>query len=65
MYSNLLLAAASAVPATSSWSIKVAIVMIICNIIAIAIGKYTIAKPSEPPACPHQLFLVAWGYQLC
>jgi photosystem I subunit 10 len=41
MYSTLLLAASS-VPATLDWSPKVAIVMIICNIIAIAFGKYTI-----------------------
>ena len=61
MYSNLLLAAASAVPATSSWSIKVAFVMVICNIVAIAIGKYTIAKPSEPPSLPSPDFFGGMG----
>ena len=31
-------------PSTVEWSPKVALVMIICNIIAIAIGKYGIQK---------------------
>jgi photosystem I subunit X len=39
VYSSLL---AAAVPSTLEWSPKVAIVMIICNILAIAIGKYSI-----------------------
>lgn len=51
MYSALLVAAAS-VPTTVSWSPKVAVVMILCNILAIAIGKYTIQQPSAPPALP-------------
>ena len=32
-------------PATISWSPKVALVMIVANVIAIAIGKATIKKP--------------------
>lgn len=51
-YSALLLAVSSVAPATVSWSPKVAIVMIICNILAIAIGKYTIKHPSEGSALP-------------
>jgi photosystem I subunit 10 len=51
MYSTLI-AAAGAVPATLEWSPKVAIVMIICNIIAIAIGKYKIQQPNVGPALP-------------
>jgi photosystem I subunit X len=39
-------------PNTVSWSPKVAIVMIVCNIIAIAFGKYTIKNPSSGPALP-------------
>ena len=31
-------------PATLSWSPKVALVMIVCNVIAIAVGKATIAS---------------------
>ena len=33
-------------PATISWSPKVGLVMIVCNIIAIAIGKATIKQPN-------------------
>lgn len=50
--STLLLAVATAVPTTLEWSPKVAIVMIICNILAIAFAKFTIQKPSEGPAMP-------------
>ncbi|GBF80722.1 photosystem I reaction center subunit PsaK [Aphanothece sacrum] len=49
MYSTLLL---TAVPSTIVWSPKVAFVMIACNIVAIAFGKLTIAKPSEGPGLP-------------
>lgn len=34
------------------WSPKVAIIMIICNVIAIAFGKYTMKSPSEGPGLP-------------
>lgn len=52
MSSSLLLVAASNVPSTLEWSPKIAIVMIICNIIAIAIGKFTIQKPDVGPQLP-------------
>lgn len=52
MFSSLVLAAASTVPTTLEWSPKVAIIMIICNIIAIAIGKFTIQKPDVGPQLP-------------
>lgn len=42
----------AAVPNTLTWSPKVAAVMVICNIIAIAIGKFTIKYPSAGPAMP-------------
>ncbi len=42
----------AAVPHTPSWSPKVAAVMIVCNILAIVIGKLTIKYPSAPPAMP-------------
>ncbi|MGF1566835.1 MAG: photosystem I reaction center subunit PsaK [Nodosilinea sp.] len=42
----------AAVPNTLTWSPKVAAVMIICNILAIAIGKFTIKYPSAGPALP-------------
>ncbi|MEO0489633.1 MAG: photosystem I reaction center subunit PsaK [Cyanobacteria bacterium J06659_2] len=40
------------VPTTLEWSPKVAIVMVICNVLAIAIGKFTIKYPSVGPALP-------------
>jgi photosystem I subunit X len=42
----------AAVPPTLAWSPKVAVVMIVCNILAIAFGKLTIKYPSAPPAMP-------------
>lgn len=60
-YSTLLLAAAANVPNTISWSPKVAIVMILCNILAIAFGKATINKPSSDPALPSPEFFGGMG----
>lgn len=42
----------AAVPPTLTWSPKVAIVMVICNVVAIAVGKFTIKYPNEGPALP-------------
>lgn len=61
MHSTLLLAAAASVPPTSEWSLKVAVVMIVCNILAIAFGKLTIAKPSEGPGLPSPAFFGGMG----
>ena len=51
MYSTLLMAA-TAVQGSSEWSPKVAIVMIICNILAIAFGKATIQQQNVGPTLP-------------
>ena len=40
------------VPTTLEWSPKVAIVMVVCNVLAIAFGKLTIKMPSEKPGLP-------------
>ena len=40
-------------PATLSWSPKVALVMIVCNVIAIAIGKATIKHPNVGAQLPN------------
>lgn len=40
-------------PATVSWSPKVALVMIVCNVIAIAIGKATIKQPNVGAQLPN------------
>ncbi len=60
MYSSMLLAATS-VPTTLEWSPKVAVVMIVCNILAIAFGKATIKKPSEGPAMPSSNLFGGFG----
>ncbi|MGK7945795.1 MAG: photosystem I reaction center subunit PsaK [Microcystaceae cyanobacterium] len=60
MMSHLILAAA-AVPATVSWSPKVAMVMIICNIIAIAFGKATIQQQNVGPGLPAPRFFGNMG----
>ncbi len=43
---------AATVPSTVSWSPKVAIVMIACNIAAIAFGKFTIKNQNAGPGLP-------------
>lgn len=51
----------AAVPTTLEWSPKVAVVMILCNVLAIAIGKFTIKYPSEGPALPSPAFFGGMG----
>ncbi|MCP9850118.1 photosystem I reaction center subunit PsaK [Cyanobium sp. Morenito 9A2] len=43
-------------PATISWSPKVALVMIVANVIAIGIGKATIKYPNEGAKLPNAAF---------
>jgi len=52
IYSTVLLAVQSSVPTTVEWSPTVAIVMVICNILAIAFGKFTMKEPSAKPGLP-------------
>ncbi|MEB3213009.1 MAG: photosystem I reaction center subunit PsaK [Leptolyngbyaceae bacterium] len=52
---------AAATPTTVVWNTNVAIVMIACNIVAIAIGKLTIQKPSEGPELPMSPFFGGMG----
>ena len=42
-------------PATVTWSPKVALVMIVCNVIAIAVGKATIKHPNVGATLRTQL----------
>ncbi len=51
----------AAVPTTLEWSPKVAIVMVICNVLAIAIGKFTIKYPNVGPALPANNFFGGMG----
>ncbi|NEP00119.1 MAG: photosystem I reaction center subunit PsaK [Symploca sp. SIO2E9] len=57
----LLADVAAAVPPTVEWSPTVGIVMIICNVLAIAIGKYTIQNPSVGPSLPSPEFFGGMG----
>ena len=49
---SLVLAVQSTVPATSEWTPGVGLVMILCNLLAIAIGRYAIANPGIGPDIP-------------
>lgn len=51
----------AAVPDTLTWSPKVAVVMILCNILAIAFGKLTIKYPSAGPAMPSPELFGGFG----
>lgn len=52
MLETLLLIAAD-VPRTVEWSPLVGGVMVICNILAIALGKATMSNPGVGPALPN------------
>jgi photosystem I subunit 10 len=43
------------------WSPTVGIIMILCNVIAIAFGKSTISYPSSEPALPSDKFFGGFG----
>lgn len=49
MLTSVLLAT---VPNTLAWSPKVAGVMVLCNLLAIAIGRFTIQQPNVGPELP-------------
>ncbi len=49
-------------PATVSWSPKVALVMILCNVVAIMVGKATIKHPNEGAALPNSTFFGGLGH---
>ena len=52
---------AIAAPSTVAWSPKVAVVMILCNVLAIAIGKFKIDQPSVGPALPSPALFGGMG----
>jgi photosystem I subunit X len=58
LLTTLLLTAA---PRTLDWSPTVAIVMILCNVVAIAFAKYTIQQPNAGPAMPSPNFFGGFG----
>ena len=58
MFSSTLLAA---IPAPLEWSPTVGIIIILSNIFAIAVGKFTIKYPSAEPALPAPNFFGGFG----
>ena len=58
MITTLLL---TATPRTLEWTPAVAIVMIACNSLAIAIAKFTIKNPSAAPAMPSPNMFGGFG----
>jgi photosystem I subunit 10 len=51
MISNLVLAV-QYTPSTIDWNPSVAIIMIVCNLFAVAIGRYAIQNPGSGPDLP-------------
>ncbi len=49
------------IPRTIGWGPQVAIVMILCNVAAIAIGKSTMQKQTAGPALPSPEFFGGMG----
>lgn len=49
---TLLAAVQSTVPATPEWTPAVGLVMILCNLFAIAVGRYAIQNPGIGPDLP-------------
>ncbi len=42
----------AAIPHTEPWGFNTALVMIICNLVAVAIGRFAIAQPGGGPDLP-------------
>lgn len=55
---------AQTVPNTPEWSYKVALIMILCNLLVLFIGKYAIQKPGAGPELPVKLPLLFEGFGL-
>ncbi len=51
----------ASIPHTAQWNPGVGIVMILCNILAIALGKLTMAEPSAEPKLKSSKFFGGMG----
>jgi photosystem I subunit X len=51
----------AAVPPTPEWSPKIAFVMILCNVLAIAFGKFTIKYQNAGPELPSPNLFGGFG----
>ena len=61
MLENLLVIA-SDIPRTVEWSPLVGGVMVLCNILAIALGKATMSNPGIGPALPNPALFGGMGW---
>jgi photosystem I subunit 10 len=52
----------AATPPTFNWSISVALIMVTCNLFAIAIGYYAIQNRGVGPALPVELPAIFTGF---
>lgn len=52
MFYSFLLAATATAPRTVEWSPAIGLTMIICNLVAVAIGRYAIQKRGVGPKLP-------------
>ena len=53
--STLILAVQATVPRTPNWTWQVGLVMILCNLLAIVIGRFAIQDPGKGPKLPIAL----------
>lgn len=53
--STLILAVQATVPRTQNWTWQVGLVMIVCNLLAIVIGRVAIQNPGKGPKLPISL----------
>lgn len=49
------------VPHTVEWSPTIGFIMIVCNVLAIAIGKVSIQRPNDGPAMPSSNMFGGFG----
>ncbi|MDB9315821.1 photosystem I reaction center subunit PsaK [Spirulina sp. CS-785/01] len=49
---SIIILAQSSAPATPSWSFNIALVMILCNLVAVAIGRFAIQNAGQGPDLP-------------
>ena len=61
MFPTLMSPVLALTPAIVTWTPKVALVMILCNVIAIAIGKATIKYPNVGGDLPNNSFFGGMG----
>ncbi|WP_080806998.1 photosystem I reaction center subunit PsaK [Halomicronema hongdechloris] len=55
---------AQASPQTAEWSLSIAVIMVVCNLFVLAIGKYAIQRPGAGPELPVQLPMLFAGFGL-